>query len=350
MTRRAFTMSVGDRDLPLEADLDDGVLDRHTLVGSTVEVSPIAGGDILGLRGKKGEVTGVVVRLGEPVGLRVTIEKKQYFGSLKDFFTDREVLEDIEPPTPTSKSVREALVHWTGQRTYWHQRIDGLESLCFELAAVTPRACVVGTSSGWQFCIPDPMPGRHTVVDCRAVLHGNFWSLSVMVFPVNEPLPGNAPEIPNHWARTFSWANKVAKRMISKGFPWQKSLENMLVRAKFSAKVLEPMTQAWLKKAIAVKKRLTGSAPEYPQGSICAAVSTIRLKPGYAGLTEPPTDRRPYTVISINPSVAKNRKYLSQVVLHECIHAVVFSKGGEPHNEEFMQLAEILGLDGKYRN
>ena len=138
--------------------------------------------------------------------------------------------------------------------------------------------------------------------------------------------------------------------MIGKGFPWQKALENMHSRAKFSAQVLEPMTQGWLKKAIAVKKRLTGSAPEYPPGSICAAVSTVRLKPGYAGLTEPPTDRRPYTVISINPSVAKKQEYLSQVVLHECIHAVVFSKGGEPHNKEFMQLAEILGLEPQYRD
>ena len=53
-------------------------------------------------------------------------------------------------------------------------------------------------------------------------------------------------------------------------------------------------------------------------------------------------------MISISEAATEDPEYLQQVVLHECIHAVVYSKGGEPHNKEFKTLAKALGLSPKY--
>ena len=346
--KTAFTAGVGDRDLPLEADLEDGILDRHPLVGDIVEVTPVAGGDLLELRGQKGEITGVMLRLGQVVGLRVRVDKKSVTGTMKDFFVGRKVLEDIQPPTPTEKSVRETLVHWGEQRTYWHTRMDGVEALCFELASVTPRALIQESDQGWKFLIPDPMPSRRVAVDCRVALHDKFWTLSVMVYSENKPLPEQPPLIENHWGRTFYWAFQIGKILQGQGLPWKGALSDLQKRAVYSLRVLTPLMKKELGRSLALKRKLTGTAPEYPPGSICIAVSNLRLKPGYAGLTDPPTDRRPYTVISISEAATEDPEYLQQVVLHECIHAVVYSKGGEPHNKEFKTLAKALGLSPKY--
>ena len=111
-------------------------------VGLAVEVSPVAGGQLQEKRGKKGTILSVTGRMGEVVGYQVQVGKLVTGASLKDVFVFYEVLEDIQPGTPTSISVREALQHWQIQRTYWHTRMDGVESLCFALATEIGRAHV----------------------------------------------------------------------------------------------------------------------------------------------------------------------------------------------------------------
>jgi len=89
----------------------------------------------------------------------------------------------------------------------------------------------------------------------------------------------------------------------------------------------------------------------YLQG-ISIGCSRVRLTAGSIGLTEPPTDRRPYTVISIGPDAFdKGLQYIQQVVLHECIHIVVANvHEEEPHNELFNQLADKCGLKPEHRD
>jgi len=83
---------------------------------------------------------------------------------------------------------------------------------------------------------------------------------------------------------------------------------------------------------------------------VSAGFSRVRLKAGTVGLTEPPTDRRPYTVISVAPSAAKDLQYLRQVVLHECIHVAVSSDSGPPHNDLFNAISERVGLNPEHRD
>lgn len=345
---RGISLSVGDRELPLEVNADSDTDSSHDLVGSKVRVSPIAGGELLSKRGELGKIEAVVTRLGEVVGYQVSVDGADTYGTKKDFFVGKEVLEDIQSDTPTSVSVKEGLSHWSSQRTYWHERIDGLESFCFHLASLTPRAYVEAKAGGWRFLIPEPMPGRQTVVDCSIAFHGNFWTLSTMVYSEDGQEAESAPLIENHWARTLSWANAVASLLVERGAPWEDALRKMRARAFASAKVLEPLMQDTLAKVVEAKRMLTGEASFHRPQDVVSAFSYIRLKPGFVGLTEPPSDRRPYTVVSISPRAAEDSEYLRQVVLHECIHIAVESTGGDPHNEDFKSLANSLGLRKEY--
>ena len=349
MRKISTSLSIGDRDLPLEGDLDNDFSSAHPLVGEFVKVSPIAGGELLGKRGEKAEVASVLLRLGQAVGLAVRIQGKLYRGSLKDFFLDRKVLEDVQPPTPYSKAVREGLSHWREQRTYWGERIDGLEALCFELSSSIDGAQVTTHPWGWAFEFPENVFGKSTVVDCRAVRSGNFWVLTTSAFPRTSKTDHVEVKVfQNPWLRVFNWSAQVAGGMIQQGFPWEKSLKNLQVRAKASQKILQPMIDRILPRVLEAKKSLSGSV-ENP-GPVWGAFSEVRLKPNFVGLTEPPTDRRPYTVISLAPNTCRSLEYLEQVVLHECIHVAVASRGGEPHNKEFQALAKKLGLKAEHRD
>jgi len=320
------------------------------LIGKMVEVSPIAGGDLLTKRGKDAKIKGFVRRLGQIVGYEVELDGKLYYGSAKDFFVDRDVLEDIQPPTPTSVSLRETLSHWVGQRTYWETRIDGLEALCFDLASATPRALILPHAGGWKFLVPEPQPGCYTVVDCHAVVHKPYWSMTVLVYPTRLEGVAEAILIEDHWSRAFSWTHFIASSMVQLGFPWESSLQGLETRIQATQGILRPMVDALLSKVLQVQEKLFGEAPFYPPGSLSVGFSDVRLKAGSVGLVEPPTDRRAYTVMSVSPGAARDREYLTQVVLHECLHMGISSVGGDPHNEKFNQLAEATGLKKEHRD
>jgi hypothetical protein len=138
--------------------------------------------------------------------------------------------------------------------------------------------------------------------------------------------------------------------MTEKGFPWAKQVQNLEHRAQATTRVLRPLVEQTMQRVLQAAHSLLGKSPHIPPGFISSAFCGIRLKPGTIGLTEPPTDRRAYTVLSIGPGASKDIEYLKQVILHECIHIGVGSNGGEPHNEEFNKMAEALGLAPEHRD
>ena len=314
------------------------------LIDKEVEVSPVAGGDLLPLRGEDAKVTGEIHRFGQTVGLEVKTKKGTQYGSMKDFFTNRCVLEDIQPPTATSASLKGALVHWSQPRTYWGERLDGLEALCFQLASATPRAKIEATPGGWRFLVPEPFPGRVTVVDCAARKHGKYWSLTTCVYP--DEIEVEADLIESHWGRTFIWMAKVAQILLDQGFDVEDAYQDLMRRSRESATILRPLFFNTLARCAAEAE----DAPPFPPGCLTVAFSEVRLKAGTIGLVEPPSDRRAYTVVSISPTALKKPEYMKQVILHECIHLVVASEGGEPHGEEFTALADKLGLKPEHRD
>ena len=350
--KQAVSLSIGDRGSPLEADLDADLDQNHPMVGTTIEVSCIAGGTLQDHRGKKATILGVVLRFGTPVGYKVKInDGPTEVGSSKDFYLDRCLVEDAIPPTATSVALREGLSHWSQQRDYWHLDSGGLESMAFAVASVTPSAIAQPYEWGWDFAVPDPMKGDFTQVRCAAFQEGNYWAVSTAVRPIRGGLQPVVKPIEDHWARTFYWTHSIAKVMAERfGWPWQNAVKSIKVRAIASAKVLKPMVDAALVQCLAARKEITGTAPDLGPGSVSAGFSVVRLKAGTVGLTEPPSDRRPYTVISVSPSAAKDLDYLRQVVLHECAHIAVASTGGPPHNELFEAVAERVGLAPEHQD
>jgi hypothetical protein len=338
--------AIGDRDLPLEVDPADIIREGREL-GFPAEVSPVAGGDLTKLKGKKGTVSGLIHRFGVLVGYEVRIGDQAYLGTCKDFYVGRKILEDVQPPTAQSASIRSALSHWDQQRTYWGTSTEGLELLCFELASAVDRAFPITQDSGWEFVIPDRQ--AWSVMCCNAIPHDNVWTLGVSVYPTGPTAyEGEVEPINDHWGRVFVWSELIAQGMLEYGFQWEDALKSIQNRAEATRTIVMPLFDKMMTQA---KEVASSMYPELTDpGNVSVGVSQIRLSPGTVGLTEPPTDRRPYTVVSISPNALKTLDYLKQVLLHECIHIVVQTRGGEPHNERFHALAERLGLDRKYRD
>lgn len=345
--KEANRRQIGDRSQPVEMDVEGDVVREGDPVGKRVEISSVAGGDLRDLRGQTGTVTGLYVKYGVLVGYEVEINGASRHATLKDVYIDREYLEDIQPPTATSVGIGTSLSHWNSQRDYWHNQTDGVEALCFDLASATPRALIDFNSQGWRFLIPSMMPEDRVVVSCHSPLHGNYWSLGVIAYPERKALIPDPLRLEGHWQRVFSWTYRIVRGMAQRGYPW--NAEAVALRAKASALILQPLVQEIFEGCLEAKREMFGPF-SLPPGYIDAAFSRVRLPAGTVGLTEPPTDQRPYTILSISPEAAKDPHYLRQVVLHECIHLVVASEGGEPHDKEFTALAQKLGLEKKHRD
>lgn len=342
------SLSFGDREHPLEGDLDADMDLIDPLVGKTVEVSEIAGSGLHKYRGKKAIVDGVIYRFGKPVAYRVKIDGgPNITGSAKDFYLDRCVVENAQPDTAISMAVREGLSHWATQRDYWHNDLSGLEAQMFALASVTPQAVVEVKDWGWEIFVPDMMLLDYTHIRCNAYQHNSYWSLSTMVNPARGSSVPISGVVQDHWQRTFLWTEAVASRLEAQGWPWQEALQKLRARMQASSEILSPLVAKALRECLAARKQVDGGIPEMLP--VYAGFSSVRLKAGTVGLTEPPSDRRPYTVISVAFSAMEDPDYLWQVVLHECVHIVVASNGGPPHNDLFMKISDIVGLEERYR-
>jgi len=352
LTKQAASLSIGGRDLPLEADFGADVAYDHEMVGKAVEVSSIADGGLRDHRDKKAVILGVITRFGQIVAYKVKVAGKEYVGPVKDFYVDRSMVEDIQPPTATSAAVREGLSHWSQQRDYWHTETDGLEAMAFAMASVTPAAIATPHPWGWDFAVPEPMKGDFTQVRCIAYQHNNFWTVGTTVAPIREGLQPIVNPVEDHWTRVFYWTYTIAEAMTERyDWPWAQAARGVKARALATAQVLVPLLNECLNECLEARREITGTAPDLRKGSVSIGFSSVRLKPNTIGLTEPPTDRRPYTVTSIDPAAAKNKRYLRQVVLHECVHiAVANGGGGPPHNDLFHAIAERVGLDPKHRD
>jgi hypothetical protein len=358
--KTSSSMSVGDRKSPLEANLDLDISREGEEIGKLVEVSPVAGGELLPLRGKEAKILGVVRRFGEVVGYDLGLEGKSIIATPKDVFVERCVLEDVQIPTATSLSVQSALQHWLTPRTYWSTRIDGLESYFFALASVTKKAIWPPvkeslTSGGWAAQVPTPMLPQVVRVEGRFFLHDEYWTLTTAVFPedasgnwrtpLEEVFQSEGSLIEDHWERVYIW---------SRGWTylphWHEAYREQKVRWENTQKLLRPAFKKVLAEVCSAVGEETGKLPSFPPGSYSIAFSTIRLKPGTVGLVEPPTDRRPYAVISINPSAMKSEEYFRQVLLHEAMHLAIQSPGGDPHGKLFHRVADRVGLEPKHRD
>jgi len=342
------SLTVGDRTSPLEADLLVSMARDHSLIGKAVRVSPVAEGRLQKRRGETGEITGVVVRYGEVVCYEISIDGDTYNATLKDVFTNRQVLEDIQPATSEIAKVQEALAHWMQPRTYWESRIDGLENLFFEMASLSLDVHM-DITDGLKVIIPNDF-GDMAVVPVTVTPVRNAWMMTLGVCWDRSPRPFSKGDVAkSHWVRTFELTQEAADYLWrEKSLPWGFALEILDRNKHQTKKTLRPLFEKTMRRVLAESMKVLGRRKVL--GPVHVGFSDVRLPATAIGLTEPPSDRRPYTVVSISPRTLNDPHQLQQVVLHECIHIAVASTGGEPHNAEFMKMAEALGLDEEYRN
>ena len=344
-TKTSASIPVGDRESPLEADSTSDVTRIGKPVGEKAEVSPYAGGTLVGLFGKLVVITGVIKRLGQIAGYEVKYQHQTHFATPKDLYLGRQVLEDVQIGSSMSRVVREVLSHWNCQRDYWGPDISGVEAFFFELSSVTDRAHIEVHDHGWRVVVPGLM-NEIVAIDCFVTVHENYWTMTTSVFPLRVPAP-EFKSIPDHWGRTFAWTREVVSKF--KNDLWGKALENLKRRMSVSALKARPLCEAVLPIVMSARKKMTGEVPVVLNGGLTIGISKVRLPPRTLGLTEQPTDRRPYTVISISPDACKSVDFLKHVITHECIHLATAVRGGSPHNEEFKRLAEFLKLPREHR-
>jgi hypothetical protein len=343
--KTAASIPVGDRESPLEADSSSDVIRTGKPVGEKAEVSPYAGGSLVGLAGKLVMITGLIKRLGQIAGFEVKHNNQVHFATLKDLYIGRQVLEDVQVGSSMSLIVREALSHWNCQRDYWGPDTSGVEAFFFELSSVTDRAHIEVHDHGWRVVVPGLL-NEIVTIDCFVTVHENYWTMTTQVFPLRVPAP-EFTQVKDHWGRTFLWTKEVVSKF--KCDQWGKSLENLEKRMKASALKARNLCEQVLPVVMAARKKMAGEVPVLLRGGLTIGISKIRLPPRTLGLTEQPTDRRPYTVISISPDSCKSVEFLKNVITHECIHLVTAVRGGAPHNDEFQQLAETLKLPREHR-
>ena len=354
-SKQAANYLIGDRLLPLEADKTNDIIFQHPLVGTRVEVSSAANGSFN--KGDIGLVKGVYTRFGNVVGLLVSIDGKFHSGSLKDFYVTKSLLEDTCVPTPFTQSIKECVKHFLTQHDYWITHTDGIESFCFEMSSVTDGCMNITTNPhGFMMYGQNTQPQDITKVIGNMQPHNNHYTMNVMV--INErqnecSARNNHGYVQDHWMRTYKYTHEIVTGLIEQGYPFQAALNNLNHRIVATTNILQPLLEKNLEKVLTAYQELgLGDKPNIYLKGISIGCSNVRLTPGSIGLNEPPTDRRPYTVISVGADAFdKDIKYVQQIVLHECIHLVVANvHDQQPHNELFNQLAELTGLEEEYRD
>lgn len=359
---RGPTREVGDGIVGLEIDHDKDVRRDTDDVGEVAMVTPYASESLTDYRGERGKVVGTIVKHGVTYGYVVDVDGKTLYGSKKDFFVGRWMLEDIHPPTAFELRVRHALRHWSSQRDYYGSSWDGIECFHFELAKAVENVGV--ESAGW-YSYPSSkrkdMDGKdwrlicsghpgHVAVNCHSLLHDNAWTLNTTIFSTREIDTAGVKMVGHHdhWVRTLLWTREVAMALQTHGYRYDEALVDLNWRLnqvprmhQIKMKLMPALAEAC--------KSVAGVDP--PQEYVSIGLSKIRLRPFSVGTHDPMTDERRYSVITVRPDIASDSRMLPIVIAHELIHWAIGRKPSEdPHGEVFQRVAERMGIPPKYRD
>lgn len=355
---------IGDIDFPLEIDPSEVIRD-HKDVGKRVVVTPYANEVLRDIRGKKGQILGVIIKNGQIAGYEISCEAKKYLAPKKDFFVEKQYVEDVYLDSAKAQHVKQVLSHWKNQHDYYGPSWDGIELFCFELAKATDYVSV--ESSGWydynsssrrgrdgkdwRYVIPDDR--SFVCVNCHSLLHDHVWTLATTIFSSREifddKLKLKMVGHPDHWMRVYLWVRETILALTSNVYLYEKPLAEIGVRIRatlalnnFSGKILPSIVDAY--------EKVIGRRPDLADMSI--GFSKVRLNPGTIGRHEPPTDEANYSIISVSPLATESRSYLRAVITHELIHYVLRSADhlDSPHDDEFHAIADIVGLKPEHRD
>lgn len=350
------TKDIGDEEFPLEANLETDLHTDHPLVGKDVEVSDLATELLRNHRGDRCTITGVIIKHGQIAGFRVEIEGKKFYAPKKDFFIDRQYVENIHIDTPLSASVKAALRHWATQRDYYGPMWEGVEAFCYALANATDTAGVQAAGwykypgskrsdmdgKDWRYIVPD-RSGQHVVVNCHSLMHDAVWTLSTTIFSTREISKVEPISSSDHWQRTLMWTWATAQMLATHGYDYTAVISEYHRRIA-SLPELRKTARALMPDLVEGRREvLGGEAPSLPSFTI--GPSLVRLRPNTVGQHEPPTDGRDYSIISITPEALHQPEYLSEIVTHEMVHYALGTEcSQDSHGDDFQAMADRIGL------
>lgn len=328
---------ITDKEVPLEGEKPA----RENVVGKTVEISYTCGNRLTKYRGKPAKVLEITEKYGEPHIYTIMVEGKKFQVATKDLYINRKIIEDAAPITASSELLKNSLSHWGEQRDYWTGVNAGLEAICFAVASTSDRfrGEYDPLSSRFQFSIPSNNQYDIARAEFPFYVSGNFWYTSAIVTPDRLEDPVEFEQVYDHWERVFQMGINCC--------PYDSWRSNFEARREATRSTLVPLAATCMKKVVTAYEIVTGERknPAYSIG-----FSKIRLPVNKIGLNDPPTDIRPYAVMSVSPGAAKDFDYLEQVVLHECVHVVVGKIDGKPHNDVFNEVARLVGIEPDNRD
>lgn len=343
---RKKAKKIGERHFPLEVS-EDEVKREHDLIDSVVEVSPFASPHLQEHIGKSGKICGIFERWGQVAGYEIACEGEVLLGTKKDFYIGRNLLRNPHLQSSQALRIREGLSEWLACPDFVKGDLASVQAFFWDLASLTSSLSVSLTwtddsNSLWEFQVPSTQDD--VVVKSSNSAHDGVWSLSVQVYSTREEAKEPVIEHADHWSRTLLWTHRCLELVGAKREKYRIAvlLSQNSKLTRLAQKVFPEIAQAY--------GRLYEEAPKTPPLSL--GFSDWRVQPGHVGLYEPPTEVRPYGVLSIHPkALKKGAQYLTQVVKHELIHyAMAEVPFEDPHGEEFQRLADMIGLPEKLQD
>lgn len=353
---------IGDLEFPLEAEPEDIIRD-HDLVSTNVRVTPYANELLQPHRGEMATVKGVIAKHGQIAGLEVDIDGDRYYAPKKDFFIDRQMVEDVHLQSPRARELSQALKRWRKPRDYYGSSWDGIELFHFYLAKRVESLALEfagwyrypsSTRPGmdgkdWRLVVPDGT--RHVAINCHSLLHDGVWTLTTTVHSTRDidrdklTLTGE----PDFWQRVLGWTEAVAEGLQTSGYDYSPVLDALRKR-KEGNRVLSDLVRRYSPLVEAAAEGALGRAVKMPP--VSAGFSRIRLNAPSVGRLEPPSDEVPYAILTVRPSAGADREYLDYVVKHELAHLALLGTSDdlEPHGELFNAVTAALDIPERFRD
>lgn len=357
---------IGDWNFPLEVDRKKDLQANHPDVGKEAQINKNANEVLASRRGKMVKITGVYTKFNQVIGYRAKIKDTDntVYAPKKDFYVDRNYVEDIHADSAKAQQIRDVLTHWQTQHDYYGTSWDGIELFHYELAKVAEQVGI--ESAGWykyDTSNRDDMDGKDwrlvvpemnapVAINCHSILHDSVWTLNTTIYSTRDLDFSKFDRTygsPDHWQRTLGWTIEVADVLQTSGFDYSDVIEDLKERKQYSALVTK-LAHEFLPEVIGAYKRVTGNEiKDVPYVSM--GVSDINLPPGKVGHNTNKTDITDYGIIDIHPQAfSKDIEYLKSVIKHELLHFVLAQANNPSHNDQFVRIGRELGIPKKYLN
>lgn len=354
-------IEAGNENFPLIVNTEKDVKTEHDLVGDKVQITEYADEVLSPYKGQMVVVEGVITKHSQIAGLKVkTKDNRSFYAPKKDFYIDRQYVEDIHLDAKEAMNVFEDISHWNKQHDYYGTSWDGVELLCLNLATTILSASV--ESAGWnKYPSSDKIKmdgknwryvfrvkgGDHGVVECNSVLHDNVWTLNTTTYSTSNIDDKKLKYYKNDdiWIRSMLWVIATAKVLKSENYDYSDEINNFRKRIKHSQFVMS-LIEKYKPIAIKAYREIAGQKSHIETEPLSPAVTKVLLPPGKIGCYVPSKSYHA-SFIAVHPNAFKDKEYIDDIVKHEISHAVM----NQPCNtraDNSQEFKQILGaLNGR---